>query len=592
MMLSLFEGLDPRLAPALRDEFQRRQGELVEPLPRGVTVVLAGHRAAGKTRLLPKVARLLGREAFELDEVLARGAGRPLKEWLAEDEPGFRRAEVETFRSLPPGGVVAVGGGFLSLHPRALRGAVVVLVPVSFETYGERLRRDRSRPRLRPHLTLEEELEQVYAEREALHRATPTLSMVDFALRGARGLRPRRVVTLPPGQPPGPYAALAAAAGADLLEVRTDLAPPDLDLAPAAAHLPLIVSQRTDEVPEAWVALAHLVDRPLERGGQGAFVSFHAEAPLLPAAALALWEHLAPGGLVKHIEPMGTPAQAMRLAETREGLAARFGADRVTVLPMGPLALPFRAVLARRNALDFVALDGSWSAAGGQRLLADAVREQRRPPGPDPERRRLGILGHGLAASRSPRIHRAPFDRLDLPPDADLAALLPALRPHYAGFAVTNPFKKAAARAVGARRDAVNTLVRAAEGWTSDSTDVEGARAALERLGARSVTVLGDGGVGEALREAAQGRFELTFLKAADAGRPLTGAVLWTWPPAVQPPPGLTLHGARVGLITYGAPARRLARVVEGLGGTPVRLGPRWLVAQARRQRALWESAT
>jgi hypothetical protein len=47
-----------------------------------------------------------------------------------------------------------------------------------------------------------------------------------------------------------------------------------------------------------------------------------------------------------------------------------------------------------------------------------------------------------------------------------------------------------------------------------------------------------------------------------------------------------------VGLISYGEPARRLARLIEGLGGTPVRLGPRWLIAQARRQRHLWESAT
>jgi shikimate kinase len=590
-VLSLFDEVDPRLAAALRAEHQRRKDEAVEPLPRGVTVVLAGHRGAGKTHLLPRVARLLGRQALELDHLVAERAGRPLKAWIAADEPGFRRAEVETFKGLPSGQVVAVGGGFLSLHPEALRGLVVVLVPVSFETYAERLRADTSRPRLKAHLTLEEELRQVYVEREALHARTPTLSLVDLVLRAARGWRPRRVTTLPPGQAPEAYARRARAAGADLLEVRTDLTAGETDLAGAADQLPLVISQRTDQVPPAWVALAHLVDRPLERGGQGALVSFHADAPLAPAQAVALWEGVAPGGFVKHIEPLGPPGAVERLFETREALAARFGADRVTVLPMGPLALPFRAVLARRNALDFVALDGSWSAAGGQRLLADAVREQRRGA-TEPERRRLGILGHQIAASRSPRLHRAPFDRLDLPPDADLQALLAALRPYYAGFAVTNPFKKAAARAVGAEREAVNTLVRTAQGWATASTDVEGARAALEALGAEAVTVLGDGGVGEALREAAQGRWRLRFLKHAEAGHLLAGAVLWTWPPSVAPPAGLRLDGARVGVVTYGEPARRVARMIEALGGTPVRLGPRWLIAQARRQRQLWESAT
>ncbi len=94
-MLSLFDEVDHRLAAALRAEYVRRQAEPVEPLPRGVTVVLAGHRAAGKTRLLPHVARLLGREAVDLDRVLAARAGRPLREWVAADEPGFRRAEVD-----------------------------------------------------------------------------------------------------------------------------------------------------------------------------------------------------------------------------------------------------------------------------------------------------------------------------------------------------------------------------------------------------------------------------------------------------------------------------------------------------------------
>jgi hypothetical protein len=297
------------------------------------------------------------------------------------------------------------------------------------------------------------------------------------------------------------------------------------------------------------------------------------------------------GTQVKHVEPLGAPATAGRLFDTHAALVARFGADQVTVLATGPLALPFRAVLARRNALDYLALEPAWAAAPGQRLLADAVREWRRPAR-DPETARLGILGHRLAHSRSPRIHQPPFDRIDLPEDVDLAALLAALRPWYRGFAVTAPFKRAAARAAGATREAVNTLVRAGTGWQSHNSDVEGARAMLEAFGEPKVTVLGDGGVGDALREAAGADYALRFVKRGEVGQaPVTGAAVWTWPVTAEPPRGLRFEGARVAVIAYGPPALVLCRAIGALGGTPVRLGPRWFIAQARGQRRLWESS-
>ena len=48
--------------------------------------------------------------------------------------------------------------------------------------------------------------------------------------------------------------------------------------------------------------------------------------------------------------------------------------------------------------------------------------------------------------------------------------------------------------------DAINTLVRRGDHWESFNTDTEGARAVLERLGGGELFVLGDGGVGAALR--------------------------------------------------------------------------------------------
>ena len=104
--VTLLDEVDPRLQPVLRAEWERRRGEPVEALPCDVTVVLAGHRAAGKTQMLPPVARALGRDAVDLDAELARRHDRPLREWVENDERDFRAAERETFRSpaLGPGG--------------------------------------------------------------------------------------------------------------------------------------------------------------------------------------------------------------------------------------------------------------------------------------------------------------------------------------------------------------------------------------------------------------------------------------------------------------------------------------------------------
>ncbi len=139
-----------------------------------------GHRAAGKSRLLPLLAEWAGWPGVDLDRELERRSGRRLREWLPNDEAGFRRAERDLFESLPGGWLVAVGGGFLSNHPGALERHVSVLVPITLESYRERLLADSSRPRLRPELTLSEELDRVYLERERRHALVPTWSLPAF----------------------------------------------------------------------------------------------------------------------------------------------------------------------------------------------------------------------------------------------------------------------------------------------------------------------------------------------------------------------------------------------------------------------------
>src|SRR6218665_2268112 len=98
--------VDPRLATSVRAEFARPA--TTEPPHATRTVAIGGHRAAGKSRLLPLVSALLGRPGLDLDVELERRTGRSLREWVATDTEGFRAAERGLFLSLPPGSCVAV----------------------------------------------------------------------------------------------------------------------------------------------------------------------------------------------------------------------------------------------------------------------------------------------------------------------------------------------------------------------------------------------------------------------------------------------------------------------------------------------------
>jgi len=590
-VVDVFNEIDPRLSAPLRAAWSKRREEPIDGLPRGVTVVLAGHRAAGKSRLLAPIAYRLGREAIDLDAVLARQ--RPLHQWVTDDLPSFRAAERAAFQALPRGCVVAVGGGFLASHAPVLSGCVVALVPVTYETYVERLRGDTSRPRLRPNLPIETELREVFTEREALHRAARPTSLVELVMRLERGLRARRVVTAPPEVDVNAFAWRARHQGADLLELRTDLTAPTLDLRPIARALPVLVAERGAPIPQAWASAAQLVDVDLRSGtgsASASLVSFHSPLSLSTAEALAAWAEVPVGARIKHVEPLGELSRGPVLLETQAALIDRFGPERVTVLATGALALPVRALLAARNALDYLAFDATWAAAPGQRVLGDAVREARRAR---PGVARLAILGAAVAHSRSPRLHAQPFDRLELPAEVELGPVLAALHRTHRGLAITNPFKKRVAEAVGAGQAAVNTLIRTEAGWAAANTDHDGAAAVLEALKVSSVSVLGDGGATEALRVAAQQAGITLMLHSRKDGfeAPLTGTVVWTWPALVEAPPGLRFEGARVAVIAYGPPGREIGRRIRALGGMPLFMGPRWFIAQARRQRALWERA-
>lgn len=176
LVRTFVEGFARPLRAGLADalEAELPPGPLPSPPASDQTVVLAGHRAAGKSRALPLFETLLGRSGVDLDRWIEARYRRSLKSWVRHDPQGFRKAEREAFLAQPAGSLISVGGGFLSLHADLLGGAWTVLIPIDFGTYAQRLRRDRSRPRLRPELSLTEELREIYDAREAAHAQVPT----------------------------------------------------------------------------------------------------------------------------------------------------------------------------------------------------------------------------------------------------------------------------------------------------------------------------------------------------------------------------------------------------------------------------------
>lgn len=174
----ILASVDPRSRSAVTAGLTgRAHPEHLDPPRPEQQVVIAGHRAAGKSRLLPLFGALTGRPTVDLDRWVEGHHRRSIREWLRADSDGFRQAEREGFQAQPPGTLISVGGGFLALHPDLLTEAWVVLVPVRFETYRERLMLDRTRPRLRPELSLEEELRVVFESREQLHARVATIPL-------------------------------------------------------------------------------------------------------------------------------------------------------------------------------------------------------------------------------------------------------------------------------------------------------------------------------------------------------------------------------------------------------------------------------
>ena len=207
-------------------------------------------------------------------------------------------------------------------------------------------------------------------------------------------------------------------------------------------------------------------------------------------------------------------AAGLRIADLQRG---RNGAT--AVFPMGPASGPGR-VLSALSGAALVYGPVERDTAAGQIPIEDLIRiyEVDRP-------RKIealfGVVAGSTARSLSPRLHNALFRSRGLPwlylplQVADFERERPHEIEHdppFRGFAVTQPWKLAAARAGRPSEDvraigAANTLVRDRGLWRAENTDVDGVFDPLadhDTGEGRTAVVVGAGGAARAVVVAAR----------------------------------------------------------------------------------------
>ena len=208
-------------------------------------------------------------------------------------------------------------------------------------------------------------------------------------------------------------------------------------------------------------------------------------------------------------------AAGLRIAELQRSHAD----GRVAIFPMGPASAPGRVMSALFGA-SLVYGPVERDTAPGQVPIGDLLAIY----GVDRPRKieaLFGVIAGNTGRSMSPRLHNALFRARDLPylylpvQVADFEREKPhevAFDPPFRGFAVTQPWKLAAARAGRPSEDvrligASNTLVREGAVWRAENTDVDGVFDPLADHGTgegRSAVVVGAGGAARAVVVAAR----------------------------------------------------------------------------------------
>lgn len=225
--------------------------------------------------------------------------------------------------------------------------------------------------------------------------------------------------------------------------------------------------------------------------------------------------------------------------------------------------------------------------------------------------RHAAVLGHPVAHSLSPVLHRAAYQALGLVgweytmvdvEEPGLGAVVAGLDESWVGLSLTMPLKEVALEVAAvvsplARRvGAANTLVRRGTTWVADNTDVYGVRASITphvegslRAGpapvvvgggatARSALVaLAEMGATEVVLMTRAGARASTVALAASLGVEVRGVAMGRWPADL---PVVISTVPHVALAAYGAALPRgVSVVLDAVYGT----GPSPLLVHAER---------
>lgn len=139
-----------------------------------MNLYLAGMIGAGKTTLGKPLAARLGWPFDDLDAAMARLAGKPFSQVVAEDGwLGFRELEytiIKQFAAMHHT-VIGLGGGTVRYEWNCdmLRNTGVnILLTADLNTLAQRVKLN-DRPRVNPKTTLEQDLAQIWGEHQALY---------------------------------------------------------------------------------------------------------------------------------------------------------------------------------------------------------------------------------------------------------------------------------------------------------------------------------------------------------------------------------------------------------------------------------------
>ncbi len=144
------------------------------------TIVLVGVPGAGKTTVGKLLAKELGREFFDSDQVIESRAGKNVSDIFTQDgEPAFRKLEHDVIVELlgSSNAVVALGGGSLGNDETRARvkGATAVWLVAGLAQAVDRVGMNRNRPLLLGNVR--GQLADLMAAREPFYREVAAIAV-------------------------------------------------------------------------------------------------------------------------------------------------------------------------------------------------------------------------------------------------------------------------------------------------------------------------------------------------------------------------------------------------------------------------------